>query len=641
MRSVIVLLALAASCAGDTPLDTDPGVPPGTRILPDADGDTIADIHEAVEYDEDRDDDGLPNAQDRDSDDDGIPDSVEAGDADLETLPMDSDWDLIPDFVDLDSDDNCIDDEDEGAGDADGDGRIDAADLDDDGDGIDDVDEQDGCRRLDTDGDGIPDRLDLDSDGDGIRDAVEGLVDTDHDGTPDLRDLDSDGNGVPDQEEGDGDLDGDGTADYVDSDDDGDGISDVDEIAAGLDPSARDSDGDGQTDLLEIVAGSDPTKPESTADGLVVEVRERTELELTISHELRLRRADLALLLDTTTSMSAVIPPAILDLVELAEDLADELVDPRVGVARYQEYAARPMSTGNDVPFYLEQQMTDDMDVALDAISKVKVDFTAGNTDWPESGMEAIYQAMTGVGYDLTCDGSFDARADVLPFLSSTSDPFGGTAGQAYDPRDRSTGLEGGMGFRPRSTPVLLVVTDADLRDPDAGYPVPGGCPGEAGSSDVIRVMNERDAKIIGLSVNGTLPDAQFSDLAAATDSYADTDGDGRAEELVFAYTPGDTGLRAKLVRAIGELSPEQEIDRVEVDVISDDAGFVVSTGEPYRNASTDNEDGDLLPFTLSLRGVVAGTTGDSVHRVVVRFLEDRAPVDQAVIWVVVPARKG
>ena len=221
--------------------------------------------------------------------------------------------------------------------------------------------------------------------------------------------------------------------------------------------------------------------------------------------------------------MGAVIPPAIADLVELAKALSAELVDPRVGVARYQEYAAAPMSGGNDVPFYLEQQMTGDMVVALDAISRVKVDYTAGNRDWPESGMEAIYQAMTGVGYDLGCDGTFDPKADVLPFLSSGRDPFGGLAGQAYDASDKTTGKEGGMGFRARSTPVVIVVTDADLRDPDAGYPVPGGCPGEAGSSDVIASMNARNAKIIGLMVNGTLPEAQFRDLASATDSRADS----------------------------------------------------------------------------------------------------------------------
>ena len=36
--------------------------------------------------------------------------------------------------------------------------------------------------------------------------------------------------------------------------------------------------------------------------------------------------------------------------------------------------------------------------------------------------MEALYQSLTGAGYDQNCDGVYDSTTDILPFLSSASD---------------------------------------------------------------------------------------------------------------------------------------------------------------------------------------------------------------------------
>lgn len=624
-------------------LDPTEGEAPVEIIFEDADGDTIADVHERLlgSDDSDRDEDGLDNARDVDSDDDGLRDALEAGDDDIATLPIDSDDDLIPDFLDFDSDNNCIDDKREGREDSDGDGRLDAHELDDDDDGLSDLEEMSACGvNRDTDGDGRPDRADTDSDDDGLPDAVEGRRDSDGDGTPDRLDLDSDDNGVPDSAEGADDLDGDGIPDFRDSDDDGDGLPDMEETERGLDPRRRDSDGDGQSDLLEDLGGSNPADPDSTVEGTVVEIRERTEVEVSLDYTLSLRRADLVLLLDTTTSMSAAIGPAITDLIDVSETLASDLVDPRLGVARFQEYAAQPMSSGRDVPFKLEQQLTNDIDKLTAAIRSVTVDPRAGNRDWPEAAIEGMYQAMTGKGYDLQCDGSFDPSTDVLPFLSAPSDPFAGAAGQGYRPGDPSTGLGGGMGFRPRATPVLIVVTDAELRDPDDGYAVPGGCPTEAGSDLLISEMNARGAKVIGLALNER-PVPQFETLGTATDSFADLTGDGAPDSLVFDYTPGDVATRAKLVTAVTELSPEVEIDEIALTVVSDEQGFIVDVGAPYRGVTDTFADGDRLPFSISLRGAVPGGSADAVHRLLVQVTEDGEVAQEKVIWAVVRGRQG
>ena len=235
----------------------------------DSDGDTISDVDEGLD---DPDGDDQPNAEDKDSDGDGIPDSVEAGDEDLATAPVDSDGDEIPDYLDDDSDDDGLPDAVEGAGDCDNDDTPNYLDLDSDEDGIPDAEESPD----DQDGDGFVDWCDDDTvdpngddDNDTIRNGDEGSGDFDGDGTPNYKDPDSDGDGIPDKDEaGDADLgtapvdsDGDGKPDYLDLDADGDTISDHDEMLsaynAALAGSVPDADGDGERNLLDLDSDGD------------------------------------------------------------------------------------------------------------------------------------------------------------------------------------------------------------------------------------------------------------------------------------------------------------------------------------------------------------------------------------------------
>lgn len=104
----------------------------------DTDGDGILDEHEG---EADIDGDGLANFEDEDSDGDGIPDSIEAGDGNPSTPPVDTDGDGVADFVDTDSD---------------GDGAFDAHEILG-PDGVADTGDESNPLLTDTDGDGFTD----------------------------------------------------------------------------------------------------------------------------------------------------------------------------------------------------------------------------------------------------------------------------------------------------------------------------------------------------------------------------------------------------------------------------------------------------------------------------------------------------
>lgn len=122
------------------PVDTD-NDGAADHLDTDSDGDTILDLDEGKGS---PDKDSIPNFRDADSDGDGIDDSIEAGDADVSTSPVDTDGDLVPDFLDVDSDNDFVPD----------------AQEDKNGNGV--VDPGESSPALgDTDGDGTPDLVEV------------------------------------------------------------------------------------------------------------------------------------------------------------------------------------------------------------------------------------------------------------------------------------------------------------------------------------------------------------------------------------------------------------------------------------------------------------------------------------------------
>jgi hypothetical protein len=660
-RHTALTLSLITGCTFGGPSSDTLDTGNSTLTYDDADGDSIIDSHDGTD---DVDGDGHANWLDQDSDGDSIPDQLEAGDNEPFTFPVDSDGDSTPDFLDLDADNNCIDDKTEAAfdggviADTDADGVSDHADPDNDGDGISDLIEIGmDCSIPDSDGDTIPDYIDIDSDGDGIGDIWEAGTsdwqteprDTDGDGSPDYLDLDSDNDGIKDSvesgitnpEEEPRDTDGDGDYDFADSDADGDAISDWDETNIhGTDPYDADSDGDGFSDGGEVIAGSDPTDADSGIYGIYIEVGERSSSETHFEFNPRIQMGDVAFLLDTTCSMSATANAMAEEFSAIVNEVTGLIPDTQTGFATYDDYAYG--SFGNpargDKPFILHQQITDQLGVVQAALGGVSIH---SGVDSPESTMEALFQGVVGGGYDQNCNGIYDASTDVKPFLSDPEDPFDGSAGQAFDSSTTGGGIIGGYGFREHALPIVVYATDNYLRDPEAGYATPGGCPMDAGHSDVVEAFAELGGYAIGINTrsHGTSGIAQMEAIAEETGSIADTDGDGLKNDLlVFTWTGSSDEFRDTVTSAIEDLVGSIQFSTISLQVEGDDWGFVTSI-EPaaYTNVTSSSEI-DALDFSLSFRGVVAATSEDQLFTLKLNVVgDDTILLDSLDLIVVVP----
>ena len=629
---------------GDPPPAIDSGsADTGSIEWVDSDGDLISDEEEG---DGDTDGDGIPDYLDEDSDNDGIADIAEAGDEWVGSAPVDSDGDGTPDYLDLDSDGDGIPDaaetgdDPESPRDTDGDGIPDFLDTDTDDDGISDSEEWgDGMLPVDTDGDGIPDYVDRDSDGDGIGDVWEaGVVgpdgaptDPDGDGTPDYLDDDSDGDGILDADESDTpgpmaeprDTDGDGLYDYADEDSDGDGLDDGSELEAGTDPFDPDTDGDGASDGLEAAAGTDPVDVTSTATDYLTLLSHGPPRRQSYRFSLTVNQVDLAFLIDTTCSMGSTVSAVSSEFSNIVSELNSVIPDAQYGSATFDDYHYGSFGSGGDLPFYLRRQITSDVSGIQSTLLSTPLHSGA---DGPESGMEALYQAASGAGYDQNCSGTYDSSTDVPPFISDPSDLFSGTV-EAYNPGSAGGGTIGGFGFRDFALPVILYAIDNYLRDSEGGYGTPGGCPLDAGHSDVVAAVDEIGAKLIGMAVNWGAGYPQMVDLAHATGSYADTTGDGSADDpLVFTWSSSSDAFRSTVVDAVQDLVHSVEFSTVEMFTPDDTYGFVRNiTPERYEDVAVGSGDEVTLEFEVEFQAMIPPSLDDRVFNITLLVIGDDA----------------
>jgi hypothetical protein len=434
--------------------------PDGDTIPSYLDDDSDADfISDRAEGAADPDGDNVPSFLDADSDGDGLSDALEAGDQLISSPPLDSDFDGVPNFLDADSDNDFIRDVEEGNRDSDGDTILDYIDIDSDNDSILDrveAGDQDLLTpALDTDNDTVPNYRDADSDADTLSDLQEGRLDTDNDGIEDRLELDADGDGWSDAlEAGDVDLltppvdtDADAIPDFRDLDSDGDGLRDALEpgCPSGSNRLSADSDNDGFDDLAESAFGSNPCNASQGISDFYFVLPPNGPVQnapLSFS-DTQIDRADLAINVDTTGSMGGEIANLRASLSSSIIPQVDQAIpDAAFAVSSFEDYPILPYGqpTASDRPFRLHTRVTTNAASAQTAVNALTI---RNGFDYPESGLESLYQVSTGMGTSWT-GGSVAA--------------FNPNAGRVPGVAD---GDIGGVGFRDDSLPVVVHITDA------------------------------------------------------------------------------------------------------------------------------------------------------------------------------------
>ncbi len=396
------------------------------------------------------------------------------------------------------------------------------------------------------------------------------------------------------------DQDCDGADDY---DQDADGFQALDHGGEDCDDTDPDSYPEAY-DLPNDGVDQDCDGDDRSLDGAVVPEGETVEIELEFDLS-GYGGMDVLILMDTTCSMGSALSG--LSFTDVDAALSEEVEDLRYAYATFDDYAYGSYGTGSsgDRPFILRQQLTDDLEAAQAELEDTSLH---GGADGPESSFEALYQSLTGAGYDQECDGAYDADTDVLPFIASADDAFGGVEVESYDSAVSGTGALGGVGFRSTALPVIVYVTDNYMRDPDAAYGAPGGCSTDAGASDVVTATEDLGAFLVAVATS-TLPEPQMIDLAASTGSLVDTDGDGVGEtEAVYSLT---TSLSDSVIEALLDVEATVPLTTVYEDVsvsVTRDTYALVTGVSPESYSDVDTADEPVLTFTVTLTGTTSST---------------------------------
>lgn len=354
-----------------------------------------------------------------------------------------------------------------------------------------------------------------------------------------------------------------------------------------------------------------------------IEVPEGEPVAIDLSFTVEAGLADIAFAIDTTSSMSGLALAMANEFSNIVSDLESLFSDATYGVATFDDYAQSPYgAAGTDLPFILRQQQTAVPSVVQSALNN-EVEIHYGD-DTPESSMEALYQGLTGVGFDHDCDGRFDALTDVPPFEAVATDLFGGSGGQANDATTVGGGTLGGFGFRENMLPIIIYATDAPMRDSESGdYSTPRSACHAAGRSDVANAANALNAKLIGIGVNVLSYETAFGQmesLATATGSYADLDGDGSDEPAVITWSGTSAQFRSDVVGTITQLIAAMNYEKIALVASDDSLGFVSAIAP---EAFYDVQSGEEVTFTVTLDGVLPAQDYEQANQLTFYLIGD------------------
>jgi YDG domain/SdrD B-like domain len=366
---------------------------------------------------------------------------------------------------------------------------------------------------------------------------------------------------------------------------------------------------------------------------------------------------DVFLLFDDTGSFVGNSPIVRAAFPTIMTQLQASLVgiDLGFGVGRFEEYGNFGAEYATGRPFVLNQPIVAASTAGYQTAVQAALDRTTPGYggDQPETDIEALFQVVTGRGFDGNNNGSvLDSGSaglastqltpgnsgDVPSFASFTADP----AHSVFP----AAGNVGGAGFRAGALPIILLATDTGFAYQPKGESVISGVNGltlpissltqtsrpttpfnsGAGIQETITGLNALGALVIGLGTNpvATVDPRQqlesISKLTGATNRTTTTIANGTADPIA----PGDplyfqiaTGFATSVANGVVSAIQNAVTNvAVDIDVVASDprirlinhTGILRSIGSGM-TANFDIEFiGDGAPRRFDLQFVRAGT---------------------------------
>ncbi len=259
-------------------------------------------------------------------------------------------------------------------------------------------------------------------------------------------------------------------------------------------------------------------------------------LDVAMEVRAEIGRADVLLLIDTTTSMDQEIDQISARLRDrIVPAIAEAIPDSRLGVASFADFPVNPYgSPGRDTPFTLHLAMTSSMADVQAAVNSLG---SSNGADQPEAQIEALYQTATGAGL-----GAYVAPSEGCP--------MGGT---------------GYPCFRRDALPVVLLFTDAPMHNGPSGRHRYGGAlsPPAHSYEATIRELNRLGVRVIGFDSGGGNGRADLEAVARATNAV-----DASGAPLVYEIGTNGERLSTGVVDAVRTFASTAvfDIDAVALD---------------------------------------------------------------------------
>ena len=273
---------------------------------------------------------------------------------------------------------------------------------------------------------------------------------------------------------------------------------------------------------------------------------------------------DILFLIDTSASFTDDIDTLQSQANAIVDDLSGLADNIQFGVASFADFPIPPYGNPDtgDEAFVLDQPITDKIDLVYDAIDMLDQPLHEG-ADHPESQLEALVQAATGVGCDINDDGDFTDRAEVPPT---------------------------NVGWRNGAVKVVILATDAPFHNfgGKAGYP-------GADLATALEALQEMGIIVIGLDSDDT--DGHLLHVVEETGGlFFELSADSR--EIADAIYEGMYGIT--------------QIMDLSVRVINDPEGFIASITPDVHYAV---ETGDTINFTVNFSGVLDEPVAELMFR--------------------------